>query len=327
MYATVRMSYANLLMRVWDVCQHCKCVLAQTCVVCRCAMSGADIAMLASIDVMTVLDDVVRVTRCMPRLNWKAVRVVSPPTREQMRTLVALQGVRVVHEWQCDGPMVVVEAFDGDYTTESFLDDCAFVGTSRDSVAASLRDQNVCSMRVWIAAAIIGSLMGQARFLVASRASGTGHVVNVGSTSCVAVMRNNLVILFQRDADAPFDDAVKLHPAVDRAACDSLNMAVGNHELLFIDVQFGSGAVRRLYVELTPGQVSGLAVDATKAVFWDPPVTYSELNENPDSADGYHEPLGCPGWENHSIVIQKVCDVALSRELRQVPVDFVRLQM
>ena len=289
-------------------------------------MSGADIAMLASIDMMSVLDDVVRVTRCMPLLNWKAVRVVSPPTREQMRTFVALHGGRVVHEWQRDGPMVVVEALDGDHTTEPLLDDCEFVGMSRDSVAASLRDQNVCAMRVRIAAAIIDSLMGQARFLVTSRASGKGHVVNVGSTSCVAVMRNNLVILFQRDVDAPFDDALKLHPMVDRAVCDSLNIAAGNHELLFVDVQFESG-IRRLYAELTPGQISGFAVDATKAVFWEPLAVYSEINENPDFADGYRERFPCPGWENQSIVIQKVCDVALSRELRQVPVDFVRRQV
>lgn len=271
---------------------------------------------MASIDMMAVLDDIVRVTRRMPLLNWKAARVVSPPTRAHMRTLVALHGVRVVQEWQGDGVMVIVEAVDDHRTTEPFLDDCEFVGMSRDSVAASLRDQNVCSMRVRIAAVIVDSLMGRARFLVTSRTNGTGHVVGVGSTSCVAVMRNNLVIMFH-------DDALKLHPTVDRAACESLNIVAGNHELLFIDVQFESG-IRRLYAELTPGQITGFSVDATKAVFWEPPVVYSGVRENPGFMRGFREALGGPGWDTHTIVIQKVCDVALSRELRQVPIEFVR---
>ena len=51
---------------------------------------------------------------------------------------------------------------------------------------------------------------------------------------------------------------------------------------------------------------------------------YSEINENPDFANGYLERFGCQGWENCSIITQKVCEVVLSRELRQVPVDFVR---
>ena len=109
--------------------------------------------------------------------------------------------------------------------------------------------------------------------------------------------------------------------------CDSLTIAVGNHELLFADVQCESRAIRRLYAELTPGQISGFAVDATKAVFWEPLAVYSEINENPDFADGYRERFPCLGWENHSIVTQKVCEVALSRELRQAPVEFVRRQM
>ena len=106
-----------------------------------------------------------------------------------------------------------------------------------------------------------------------------------------------------------------------------MNIAAGNHELLFVDVQFESGAIRRLYAELTPGQISGFAVEATKAVFWEPPAVYSEINENPDFANGYLERFCCPGWENYSIITQKVCEVALGRELRQLPVDFVRRLM
>ena len=80
-------------------------------------------------------------------------------------------------------------------------------------------------------------------------------------------------------------------------------------------------------MELTPGQISGFAVDATKAVFWEPPALYSEIIENPDLLNGYQEHFGCPGWEDYPIVTQKVCDVALSRELRQAPVEFVQWQV
>ena len=186
--------------------------------------------------------------------------------------------------------MVVVEAVDGSFTLEPFLDDCEFVGVNRADVAASLQDQNACSTRVRVAAAIIGSLMGQARFLVSSRADGSGHVVNVGGVCCQAALRTNLVILFKRTVDAPFDAALQLHTPANRGLSDNLNMPSGtNHEMLFVDVQFGSGAVRRLYVELTPGQVSGFATDATKAVFWDPPVAYGEIGEHPGFGDDYRE--------------------------------------
>ena len=141
-----------------------------------------------------------------------------------MRALVTLRdvGARVVKEWQLDGPMVIMETVESDRTTEPFIDECEFVGMSRDSVAASLLDQNACSMRVRIAAAIVISLMGRARFIVSSKAGGKGHVVCVGSVACGAVMRNNLVILDHLGA-------LKLHdsPAVER-----------NHELLYLDVQF-----------------------------------------------------------------------------------------
>ena len=270
---------------------------------------------MASIDLLAVIDAAVRVMRCMPTLNWKAVRVVSPPTRDQMHTLVALQGARAVQAWRGDGPMVVVEAVDGDHTIEPIHNDCEFVGVTRSEVAATLQDQNNCSMRVRVVVAIIKSLMGHARFIVASRADGRGHVVNVGGACCEAAMRTNLVILFQRTLDAPFDDALKLHP---------VNCAVANHELVFVDVQFGSGAIRRMYVELTPGQVSGFAVDATKAVFREPPVAYGEISEHPGFAGDYKERFPVPGWGDYAVLVQKVCDVALSRELRQVSVDFVR---
>ena len=75
-----------------------------------------------------------------------------------------------------------------------------------------------------------------------------------------------------------------------------------------------------MYAELTPGQISGFAVDAVKSVFWEPLAVYSEINENPDIANGYTERF-CPGWENYSIITEKVCEVALSRGLRQVPVN------
>ena len=242
-----------------------------------------------------------------------------------MRTLVALQGVHEVQEWRGDGPMAVVEAVDGDFTHEPFLDDCEFVGVTRADVAASLQDQNACSPRVRIAFAIIDSLMWQSRLFVSSRADGRGHVVSVDGVFCEAALRTNLVILFKRTVGAPFDDALQLHTPANRALSDALNMPAGtNHELLFVDVQFGSGAVRRLYVELTPGQVSGFAADATKAVFRDPPVVYDEISEHPGFADGYPERPPFPGWGSYPVVVQKVCEVALSRELRRVPVDFVR---
>ena len=211
-----------------------------------------------------------------------------------MRTLVALQGARAVQEWQGDGPMVVVEAIDNEHTIEPFLDDCEFVGVTRADVAASLQDQNACSLRVRIAAAIIGSLMGQSRFIVSSRADGRGQVVNVGAVSRVAVMRADLVIMSQRVIGAPFNEALQLHEPVDRASCDENDVPPGNHEMLFVDVRFKSGAIRRLYAELTPGQISGFAVEATKAVFREPPAVYSEINENPDFANGYLERFCCP---------------------------------
>ena len=128
-------------------------------------------------------------------------------------------------------------------------------------------------------------------------------------------MRASLVILFQHTLDDPFDDALQLLP---------VNCADANHELVFVDVQFGSGATRRMYVELTPGQIAGFAVDATKAVFREPPVAYGEISEQPGFAGRYRERFPLPGWGSYPDLVQKVCEVALSRELRHVPFDFVR---
>ena len=270
---------------------------------------------MASIDLLAFIDAAVRVLRCMPTLNWKAVRVMSPPTMDHMHTLVALQGARAVQAWRGDGSMVVVEAVDGDFTIEPFHNDCEFAGVTRAEVAATLQDQNCCSVRVRVVVAIVKSLMGHVRFIVASRADGRGHVVNVGGACGEAAMRTNVVVLFQRTIDDPFDAALKLHP---------VNCAATNHDLVFVDVQFGSGAIRRMYVELTPGQISGFAVDATKAVFREPPAAYGEIIEHPGFDADYRQRFDIPGWGDYAVLVQKVCDVALSRELRRVPVDFVR---
>ena len=251
---------------------------------------------MASIDLLAFIDVAVRVMRCMPILDWKAVRVVSPPAGDHMRTLVALKGAREVQEWLDDGPMVVVEAVDCRRNDQPIHKDCEFVGVARAEVAATLDDQNACSIRVRVVVAIIKSLMGHARFIVASRADGRGHVVNVGGAVCEAAMRTNMVILFQHTLVDPFNGVVKLHPV----------KCADNHELVFVDVQFGSGAIRRMYVELTPGQISGFAVDATKAVFREPPVAYGEISEHPDFAAGCAERFDAPGWEDYAVLVQRV---------------------
>ena len=278
---------------------------------------------MASIDLLAVLDDVVRVMRSMPGLNWKPVRVVSPPTTAHMRTLVALQGACAVQGLRGDGPIVIVEAIDAEFSNEPLPDDCEFVGATRADVAASLRDQNACSLRARVAAVIISSLMGQSRFIVSSKADGRGDVVNVGLVSCVAAMRANLVVMFQRTIGDPFDDALQLYAPLDRVSCARRGVPPGNHEMLFVDVRFKSGAIRRLYVELTPGQISGFTVDALKAVFWEPLAAYSEIHENPLYANGYTDRTDFPGWENYSVITERVCEVALSPRLRHVPVNKV----
>ena len=259
----------------------------------------------------------------MSWVNWKAVRVVSPPSSGQMHALVVLKGARTVREWG-GGPMVVVEAIDGEFTTEPFLDTCEFVGVTRADVAATILDANQCSVRARVAAAIISSLMGQSRFLVSSKGSGEGHVVKVGVGCCDSVMRTNLVLLYRHTVDTPFDDALQLHPHVNRELGYDSNCTLTTHEVLFVDVQFKSGTPRRLYAELTPGQIAGFAADATKTVFWEPPASYSEISEHPGFNGDYRERFPCPGWESYPVVVKKVCEVALSHELRRLPVDFVK---
>ena len=102
-----------------------------------------------------------------------------------------------------------------------------------------------------------------------------------GVGCCKSVMRTNLVLLYRHTVDTPFDDALQLHPHVNRELGYDSNCMLTTHEVLFVDVQFKSGTTRRLYAELTPGQIAGFAADATKAVFWEPPASYSEISEHP----------------------------------------------
>ena len=127
-----------------------------------------------------------------------------------------------------------------------------------------------------------------------------------------------LVIMWRRTVDSPFDQALQLHGNENPGTPLDVN-----HEMLFVDVQFTPGTTRRLYVELTPGQISDFAADATKAVFWEPPSQYSKLREH-EYLDGYRETFPIPGWGSYPVVVQKVCEEVLSSELRQVPVDFVK---
>ena len=267
-------------------------------------------------DLLEVLDVVVVVMSSIPQWPWKATRVVSPATDAQSHTLARLAcsgGFRTTGQRVCaDVPWVVLEAIDGEYTSEPIPHDCAIGGVARADVAATIQDGQQCSVRVRVAAAIVGSLIGHARFLVSSKGCGIGHVVNVGVVSCEAVLRNpNLVIMWSTDGST-FDAACQLHP-------DPM------HDMLFVDVQFKTGATRRLYVELTPGQISGFDVGSTKATFWEPPAVYSNLEENPSYLDTFEERFQWPGLETYHDIVQKVCVVALSSDLRRVPADFVKL--
>ena len=267
---------------------------------------------LVDVHLLAFLDDVVKVMRRMPRSNWRVARVMSPPTGDQMRVLVGLNGARAVHEWGSDGPMVLIEAVDDKFTSEPFPNGCDVVGVDRADVVADVRDANSCTMRVRVVGAVILSLRDRARFLVSSRANGEGYVVNAGLIHCdVALRIPNLVVMWRKSDDARYDSAMQLHPGSD-------------HELLYVDVQFRTGPPRRLYIELTPGQVSGLSTDATKATFWEPPSVYSNLLDNPNFVGDYGQCFDTPGWESYTVVVQRVCEGVLSSELRQAPVDLVR---
>ena len=272
-------------------------------------------------DLLAVLDAVVVAMRSIPQWPWKATRVTTPSTDAHAHTLASLAcsgTFRTSGQRVCvDVPWVVLEAIDGEYTAEPVSSACEFVGVARADVAATIQDGQQCSVRVRVAAVIVGSLMGQARFLVSSKGRGIGHVVDVGVVSCEAILRiPNVVIMWSQNVGSASDAAGQLHPGA-------------MHEMLFVDVQFKTGASRRLYIELTPGQISGFDVASTKAAFWKPPAIYSKLKENPGylDLDGYEERFQWPGLETYYDVVQKVCEEALGSELRQVPVDFVKRLM
>ena len=272
---------------------------------------------LPVIDLLAVMDTVAVVMReDMLWINWTVVQITSQPSKDQLHRLIQLRGLDTVHDWLSCGPMIFASLLDGDFTADPVPLECEFVGVARDGVVATIKDANQCSMRARVAYVIVRSLMCKVRFCVSSKADGKGHVVGVGLVGGDAVLRNpNLVLMWRRNANAPYDDAIQLHPSA-------------KHELLFVDVSFGSGVTRRLYIELTPGQIDGFATDATKAVFWEPPPVYSNLLEIVRDDAWFHEfrvsiGLKALGWMTYYDVMEKVCEKALKADLRHMPLDYL----
>ena len=98
--------------------------------------------MTTTMDLLAVLDVVVVVMRSIPQWPWKATRVVTPATDAQSHTLARLAcsgRFRTTGQPVCaDVPWVVLEAIDGEYTSEPVHRDCEIDGVARADVAATI---------------------------------------------------------------------------------------------------------------------------------------------------------------------------------------------